>query len=373
MLLAFENGITSVIHRVWIQDTSVSTGAGLTGLTEASSGLIISTIANNESAVTRYRAGSSEIETISTLGTFAAPTSGKCRFKEVDATNLPGLYEVQIADARWAVSNARSLIIRVLVTGGISAPALVQLYAVPANVQKFGGSAGTFASGRPEVKVDNIAANAITATSIASDAFAASKFADGCLTAAKFASGAFDAVWSVASRTLSAFGFSVTVGANNDKTGYALTSAYDAAKTAASPSDVAAELETYDAPTKAEFDAAVALLATAATLALVKAQTDLIPATPASTGDAMALTTSERAALADKFLGRTRAGGGDGGRTVAQALAPLRNKVAMTAINESAGTATMTVYDDDDTTPLYTYAVSLTTLAKSMTALDPAS
>jgi len=49
--------------------------------------------------------------------------------------------------------------------------------------------------------------------------------ADAVLTAAKFAAGALDAVWSVAARTLTAFGFSVTVGTNNDKTGYALTTA----------------------------------------------------------------------------------------------------------------------------------------------------
>lgn len=40
-------------------------------------------------------------------------------------------------------------------------------------------------------------------------------------------------VWQYATRTLSAFSFSVTVGANNDKTGYSLSSAYDPAKTAA--------------------------------------------------------------------------------------------------------------------------------------------
>lgn len=44
-------------------------------------------------------------------------------------------------------------------------------------------------------------------------------------------------VWQYATRTLTAFSFSVTVGANNDKTGYALTSAYDAAKTASQAGD----------------------------------------------------------------------------------------------------------------------------------------
>lgn len=43
--------------------------------------------------------------------------------------------------------------------------------------------------------------------------------------AGDFAQGAADKVWSTAARTLTAFGFSVTVGTNNDKTGYALSSA----------------------------------------------------------------------------------------------------------------------------------------------------
>lgn len=55
-------------------------------------------------------------------------------------------------------------------------------------------------------------------------------------------------VWEYATRTIS------------DKTGFALTSAYDAAKTAASASDVASALGTYDAPTKAEMDAGLAAL-----------------------------------------------------------------------------------------------------------------
>lgn len=58
-----------------------------------------------------------------------------------------------------------------------------------------------------------LANNAITDAKIAANAF----------TAAKFAAGAFDAVWTVAVRTLSAFGFGVTVTTNNDKLGYGLS------------------------------------------------------------------------------------------------------------------------------------------------------
>jgi hypothetical protein len=109
---------TSNIIRVKIADTSVTTNAGKTGLTYSSTGLIISTIANNEASATVYTAAAGNIETISTLGTYAAPTSGKCRFKEVDATNHPGVYEIQIADARFAVANATSLIVSILGASG---------------------------------------------------------------------------------------------------------------------------------------------------------------------------------------------------------------------------------------------------------------
>ena len=92
--------------RVILQDSSSSTGDGLSGLTNASSGLVISTIANNESSVTRYRAGSAEIETISTLGTYSAPSGSCCRFAEIDAVNHKGEYEIQLADARFSIANS---------------------------------------------------------------------------------------------------------------------------------------------------------------------------------------------------------------------------------------------------------------------------
>lgn len=110
MSYAFKNGQTSVVLRVKMLDSTVSTGAGKTGLTNATSGLIISTIADNEATATTYTGGST-VQTITTLGTYAAPSASNCRFKEVDATNHPGIYEIQLADARFAVSNAKSLVV----------------------------------------------------------------------------------------------------------------------------------------------------------------------------------------------------------------------------------------------------------------------
>ena len=114
MLIGYKRGQGSIVLRVKILNSSVATGAGLTGLSSASSGLIISTIADNESTATAYAVASSNVETVTTLGTFAAPTAGKCRFREVDSTNHKGVYEIQLADARYNVSNAKSLLVSVL-------------------------------------------------------------------------------------------------------------------------------------------------------------------------------------------------------------------------------------------------------------------
>lgn len=170
MKLAVENGITSLVLRVFIQNSASTTGAGLTGLTHASSGMIIALIADNEATATLYTVAASNVETITTLGTFAAPTSNKCRFKEVDATNLPGVYELHFANARWAVSGARSVQGMISgASGAVACPFEVQLADVPANVTKFGGTAAIMSAGVPEVKVQSIANNAITAASIAAD------------------------------------------------------------------------------------------------------------------------------------------------------------------------------------------------------------
>jgi hypothetical protein len=114
MLIGYKRGQGSIVLRIKILNSSVATGAGLTGLSSASSGLIISTIADNEATATAYTVAASNVETVTTLGTFAAPTAGKCRFREVDSTNHKGVYEIQLADARFSVSNAKSLLVSVL-------------------------------------------------------------------------------------------------------------------------------------------------------------------------------------------------------------------------------------------------------------------
>jgi hypothetical protein len=105
-------GQTSIILVPKVRRTDTS--QGLTGLTFASSGLRIAARADNEATTTAYTAAGGTIETVTTLGTYAAPTATKCRFREVDATNHPGDYELHLADARFAVAGAKSLRITLL-------------------------------------------------------------------------------------------------------------------------------------------------------------------------------------------------------------------------------------------------------------------
>jgi hypothetical protein len=109
MFMIFKNGQGAVILRVKLRNSSVAGFPGLIGLTSASANLKISTIADAESVPVVYAQSAGKIETIAALGTFVEPTATKCRFKEVDSANLPGLYEIQLSAARFAVSNARSL------------------------------------------------------------------------------------------------------------------------------------------------------------------------------------------------------------------------------------------------------------------------
>ncbi len=119
---AYKLGQGSVIIQVKLNDssTTIADNKGKTGLTSTSTGLIISTICDSESSATTYGQGAGTIESITTNGTYAAPTATKCRFKEIDATNFPGWYEIQIADARHATANAKTIGICIPAVSGLN-------------------------------------------------------------------------------------------------------------------------------------------------------------------------------------------------------------------------------------------------------------
>lgn len=83
------------------------------------------------------------------------------------------------------------------------------------------------------------------------------------------------------------------------------------------------------------------------------------------------LAVSTLADIADKILGRAVEGGADGGRTVAEALKRVRNRVTLSG---SAGdtSRTMTVYEDDDTTIAWTATVTLDTGGGHANNVNPA-
>ncbi len=103
---------SSTSNMVRVKISRSDTGAPMTGLAYNTSNLRISIICNNEAAGTTYVAGVS-IQDITTLGTFVAPSASNVRFKEVSATNHPGLYEIQILDSRFSVANAQSMVISI--------------------------------------------------------------------------------------------------------------------------------------------------------------------------------------------------------------------------------------------------------------------
>ena len=194
---------TSVCLRFKLFDSSSAVGAGLTGLAYGTSNLKIAVnqLVRDGGSGTAYLYTGANIEDISTLGVWASPSGGKCRFKEVDATNQPGVYELQILNSICASSGNPALPLSLLVS--------------------IGGAVTNLAQQDFVVECSN---------------------------------------------------------QNVDKTGYALTSAYDAAKNAASEADLATVDGVVDA---------------------IKAKTDNLPASPAAVGSAMTL--ADDAITAGKF------------------------------------------------------------------------
>jgi len=228
---------------VFIADSASTTGAGLANLTHSSSGLVASYIAgdlSNDVQITLATA---------TLGTF---TSGG--FVAVDNTNMPGWYEIGIPNAALDGGNEVAIHLRgaanmVPVNIYIELDAFdYQTATQPVNVTQFGGTSGTFASGRPDVTVASYASGQaplqpttagrtldVTATGAAAidwanieNATATNQFSgsyialqnnqnvnlnDGAITAAKFAANAItasalaaDAATEIGAATLTALG-----------------------------------------------------------------------------------------------------------------------------------------------------------------------
>lgn len=101
MKLILKKGTTSKRIAIWIADSSSSTGAGLTGLAYNTASLV----AYYWREDTGNAGGTAITLATATRGSF---TSGG--FKEIDATNLPGWYEIGIPDAVVATGSGWAIL-----------------------------------------------------------------------------------------------------------------------------------------------------------------------------------------------------------------------------------------------------------------------
>lgn len=152
------NGSQNHCIPIWLADSSSTTGNGKTGLSGASAGLIIAVRADGQAAPTVYTTAAGTIDTIATIGTYVAPTAGKCRFKEVDATNEPGSYELQLLNTLFSTPVSASWVKITIQAPASNVPVQQFLYDLQpqVDVRAFGGQAGHFQNGLPSVDVDSI-------------------------------------------------------------------------------------------------------------------------------------------------------------------------------------------------------------------------
>lgn len=158
MLLTIPAGTTSKIIEFPIFDSSSSTGALLTGLVYNSSGL------------TAYydRVGAAGSATSISLVTMTKGTFSSGGFVAVDATNMPGIYQLSIPDAALAASATAVTINLKGGTNMVPVVIVIQLTSVadfPVNVTQLdGASLSTHASGMIPADVRDIAGAAVSAT-----------------------------------------------------------------------------------------------------------------------------------------------------------------------------------------------------------------
>lgn len=401
------------VWRVFLQDSSSTTGAGLTGLTSASSGLKITLIRELDATTTNHTVAGSTIESITTLGTYAAPTATKIRFKEIDATNLPGWYELHAAQAQTGTGDVSRFVSGMIFGATNLAPCPFEVELQAVNSQ----SAATFmtgvngvapptnwnldsidASGRRDVI--KIAGTTQTARDIGASVLLSAGTGTGQLdftagvvksnlvqilatalteTAGQIAA-AFKKFFDIASPTstmnlitgvTTVTTTTTATNLTNAPTAGDLTATMKASVTAAVPTAaaittaVAAQVTTdhgagsYIRNTEPDNASAVAGAASAASAATSAASA---ASSSASAVTAIALLPTA-AQNADKLLGRAIQGGADGGRTVTSALRKLRNRVKIFA-------GVMTVYQEDDTTSDHTLNVT-TSAGDPINETDP--
>ena len=234
--LTLKKGLTDVTVYLFVQDSSKTTGEGLTGLAYNTANLVASYVRPLGS------------RTAITLATLAEVTSAHTDggFKEIDATNMPGVYRLDLPDAVCATGVPSAVVM--LKGASNMTPVLLEIQLTDFDLNSTSNTVGTVTN---LTNLPSIPNNWLTAAGIAADA------------RAEIA----DAVWDEA---ISGHTTAGSFGAKNQKV---------------VPSE-----------TIGDYKADVSSLATSAALATVgsnvtsiKTKTDNLPASPAAVGSAMTL------------------------------------------------------------------------------------
>lgn len=361
-------GFTDYTTLVFIPDPASTDGSGKTGLVAANltvSGVRVET--DNDVTVTDYTASLNDLAALTTAHT-------DWGLKEVSSTLAPGLYRLDIADAIFA-SGAWSAVVYVMITSSAAAASPMEFTLVAYDIndgvrmgltalpnaaadaagglaisdaggldldarldaavssrmatytQPTGFLAATFPAGTI-ANTTNITAGTITTVTNLTNAPTAGDLTATMKTSVTTAATAATPVAASVTGAVGSVTAAVTVGTNNDKTGYAI--------------------------------AVGGIGATAFAAGAIDAA-----AIAANAIGASELAQDAAREIADEVLDRDLAGGASGGsRNVRNALRSLRNKVAIAA-------GTLTVYQEDDSTSAWTAAVT-TAAGDPIDSIDPA-
>jgi len=300
--LIVKSGSTSRLEHVFILDSTSTTGAGKTGLTNAS--------------VTLYywRPGDTSIG--AQTGTMSAGTLGTWSsfgFKEMDATNLPGFYEVGLPNAVFAAGTNHAV---VMIKGTGIAPVTLE-YQLVAFDPDSGSNLGL--SALPTASTGTAGAIITSGTGTAQLSVSSGAVTTGAVTSGVIAADVWNAL--LATYTVNnSFGQRVVRSTTSQST-VAITGS----------NHIAADVH--------------------------QLQPDVI------TAAGVAADTDE--AIADALLNRNIAGGSNAGRLVKEALYALRNKSVIVG-------STLNVYNATDAAIAWFATVSSSAAADPVTGIDPA-
>jgi hypothetical protein len=340
MKLQVTKGATSVSLLLWIQDSASLVGAGKTGL------------AYNTASLVAYYARPRSAATSITLATQTVTGSySSGGFVEIDATNMPGWYRLDIPNAALA-SGVDSVGVHLKGASGM-APLPLEIQLIACDLQ----SATDLGLSNLNAAITTRLASASYTAPDSASTIAAAVWAAGTRTLSSYGTLVAD-IWAATTRTLSAFAFSVTASSVTDKTGYSLSTA---------------------PPTAAEIRTEIDSNSTA--IAAVKTKTDQlsftgsdvkatldgesVTASTVSDKTGYSLTSGERTSIAEALLKLDLSTvTGEAGRSVLNAIRFLRNKWSI------SGT-TLTVTKEDDSTSAWTSTLTTSGSADPITGTDP--